>query len=384
MTKQTLPSSSAGRIALLLDHSDATEADLANLLSLPTGIAVRDVLSGMYGLSPSQLVAVADLLDVPVTVLTGQVPIDRHLGVSLRLGAVEAADVPAVALEYADKLLRYRALLDSWLGSRQSPLAGINVSTDGYYMRAGKETAQRVRDGLGLGEEPITDLVELVERLGFPVGFQPLPADVHGLTARDEREGAPSRAIIVSTCGPWTMQRFTLAHEMCHALYDDEGQVIVDRVDVPEVLPELRAESFARYLLLPVQALAVEVRQGRKAGMSWDVLTARLMIRWGVSRLAVLRAIVSDGLADEADLASVRDSLIDDLMAKAGLTEQWRDLSAGQKEASGSPWLVDRAVEAYGNGLVGVHVVAELLGQDAETTERQLADEGWTAPPPKS
>lgn len=384
MAEQALPSSSAGRIALLLDHSGATEADLAGVLGLPTGITVRDVLSGHYELSPSELVAVADMLDVPVTVLTGQIPMNRHLGISLRLGAVDAADVPVAALEYADKMLRYRALLDSWLGSPQSPLTGINMSTDGYYMRAGKESAQRVRDGLSLGEEPITDLVGLVERLGFPVAFQPLPAGVHGLTVRDEREGAPSRAIVISTCDLWTRQRFTLAHEMCHALYDDEGQVIIDRVDVPEILPELRAESFARHLLLPVKALAVEVRQGLTAGMTWEVLIARLMIRWGLSRLAVVRAIVNDGLASEDDLRSVRTSRIDDLMAKARLTEQWRTLSSGQKEASGSPWLVDRAVHAFGNGLVGVQVIAELLGQDVETTERQLAKEGWITPPESS
>src|SRR5258707_697408 len=112
----TLASSPAGRIALLLGSSPISDAELAEVLELPSGITVSEVLSGAHKLTATDLAAVADLLDVPVTVLTGQVPIDRHLGVSLRLGPVTAPDVPTVALEYADKLLGYRALLDSWFG----------------------------------------------------------------------------------------------------------------------------------------------------------------------------------------------------------------------------------------------------------------------------
>src|SRR6516225_640600 len=137
---------------------------------------------------------------------------DGHLSITLRLDAVDAADATTEALQYADKLLGYRALLDSWLGSVRSPLAEIGMSTDSYFMRAGQKSAQRVRDGLRIGEDPIPDLVGLIERLGFPVAFLPLPDGVHGLNVRDEREGIPTRVIIVSALGPWTQQRYTLAH----------------------------------------------------------------------------------------------------------------------------------------------------------------------------
>ena len=377
MTRQALPSSPAGRIELLLHHSGVSEAELARALYLPAGVSVDDVLAGDSQLSATDLVAVAELLDVPVTVLNGQVPINRHLGVSLRLGTVDAPDVPVDALEYADRMLRYRGLLDSWLGAWHSPLAGVGMSTDKYYVRAGRESAQRVRDGLQLGEEPIADLVGLAERLGFPVAFRPLPEDMHGLTVLDEREGVATRVIIVSTWGPWTMQRYTIAHELSHALYMDAGQVIVDLVDIPERLPELRAESFARHLLLPSAALGREVRQARQEGSSWEVLTARLMVRWGMSRQAIARALEDDHLASAEETAAIRSRRVDDLMANAGLSEQWQALCAGQSEPSGSPWLVSRALEAYSRGWVGAHVVADLLEQDIETTRDQLVAQGW-------
>jgi hypothetical protein len=380
MTDHTLPSSPVGRIELLLGHSDVSRAELARVVALPDDVTVDDVLAGNYPLSPTDLVAVADLLDVPVNVLTGQVPMDRHLGVSLRLGSVEAADVPTEALQYADTLLGYRALLDSWLGALRSPLAEVSMSTDSLYVRAGQKSAQRVRDGLQLGEDPILDLVGLTESLGFPVAFRPLPEGLHGLNVRDEREGTPTRLIMVSTLGPWTLQRYTLAHELSHALYDDAGQVIVDLVEVPDRLPELRAECFARHLLLPAEALARDVWQAQKEGVSQEVLTARLMVRWGMSKQAVLRALQNDQLAGPDETAAVRGRPVDQLMAAASLTERWQALSAGQSDPCGSPWLVSRALEAYHHGWVGAHVVADLLGQDLEITERQLLEQGWADP----
>ncbi len=88
MTGQTLPSSPADRIALLLAASDVTE-DGWRRRSVCLRVSVLTPSSGDQELSPSDLVVAADLLDVPVTVLSGHVPLDRHLGVSLRLGTVE-------------------------------------------------------------------------------------------------------------------------------------------------------------------------------------------------------------------------------------------------------------------------------------------------------
>lgn len=377
MTRRTLPSSPAGRIELLLRHSGVSEAQLARALDLPVEVSVEDVLAGDHQLSATDLVAVAELLDVPVTVLSGQVPINGHLGVSLRLGTVEALDVPADALEYADRMLRYRGLLDSWLGAWRSPLAGVGMSTDSFYVRAGRESAQRVRDGLRLGEEPIADLVELAEGLGFPVTFRLLPEGMYGLNVLDEREGVPTRLIVVSTRGPWTLQRYTIAHELGHALYNDAGQVIVDLVEIPERLPEVRADSFARHLLLPSAALEREVTQARREGLALETLTAQLMVRWGMSRQAIMRTLEDDQLATATETAVIRSRRVADLMAEAGLTEQWQALCVGQSEPSGSPWLVNRALEAYSHGWVGAHVVADLLDQDVETTKHQLAVQGW-------
>ena len=147
MTTRTLPSSPAGRIGLLLRHSGVSGAQLARVLDLPVEVSVDDVLAGRYQLSAADLVAVAELLDVPPTVLSGEVPINRHLGVSLRLGTVEASDVPADALEYADRMLRYRGLLDSWLGAWHSPLLARRAAVCPQPRGTSRARAAAVREG---------------------------------------------------------------------------------------------------------------------------------------------------------------------------------------------------------------------------------------------
>jgi len=373
----TAAASLSGRIADLMARADVGVEELRVALMLPDEAAVSDVLAGGRVLEPTELAVVADLLDVPLTVLSGQVPMDGHLGVSLRLGLDAGAGVPAAALEDADLMLRSASLLNSLLGVAESPLADVGMSTDRFALNAGLVSAGRVRRVLGLGDGPVEDLVGLVEGLGYPVGFRRLPDGVHGLNVLDSRGGVPVRVIVVSTERPWTVQRFTLAHELCHALYGDAGQVIVDRLEVPDNrLAEVRAEAFARGLLLPTGPLHADVERMLAGRRAWTDIVAGLMVKWGVSRDATLRALVDDRLASEGALNRARMARVGDLMEGAGLGARWAALSAGEHDESGSPMLVDRAVEAYGRGLVDARVVAELLGRSRDSVEEMLTVRG--------
>src|SRR5260370_36355003 len=175
----------------------------------------------------------------------------------------------------------------------------MGVDRSGLYTEAGRRTAGKVRDALELGDGPIADLVGLVEGCGMPIAFQPLPENLHGINVRDEQDGRVLRAIVVSSGDYWTRQRFTLGHELCHGLYDDEGQVIADRVEGPDTLPELRAESFARHLLQPARAVAQEVRAARDARGRPAALVARLMTTYRVSRAVVVKALGEYGPVDD-------------------------------------------------------------------------------------
>ncbi|MEV6979926.1 ImmA/IrrE family metallo-endopeptidase [Sphaerisporangium sp. NPDC051017] len=339
-----------------------------------------NLLKGGGGkLSLSDLVTAADILDVPVTYLTGQSSGEGNLAVSLRLGQAQESGVPVQALQYADMLLRQLRLLDLWQGPQLSVLDGLGLDHSHMRKEAGQRSAGKVRDALALGDQPIHDLVQLVEDCAIPVAFQPLPENIHGINVRDERGGEVRRVIIVNACDYWTRQRFTLAHELCHGLYDDDGQIIINEVTPPDTLPEVRAESFARYLLLPSEALASEVKVARTEQIQPAEFTARLMLTYGVSRHVVFKALVEDGHVPAGDtrFAILEKESIKIQMARAGLDSKWDELCERQHEPSGSPRLVERAVRAYGEGLVDIAIVAELLGEDKDSVAQRLAEAGW-------
>lgn len=365
----------ARRIQRLADRAPMATERLVAALDLPRDQPLLDGLLAR-NLSLSDLVTAADILDVPVTVLAGQVPVEQDLGVSLRLG-VAPATAPREALQVAEKLLKHQALLDSWTGPAPSDLS-VTVSRHGHYVTAGRETALRLRDEQELGDGPITDLAALVELSHVPVVYEPLPQGFCGLNVRYDDNGRAYRAIVVNCNDYWPRQRYTLAHELCHGLYDDPGHVIVDLIDVPEKdLVELRAETFARHLLLPSEAVQREMADARRAREPLAVTVPRLMLTYGISRAALLNALLADQAITDAEAAPFRSANVDLMMERAGLSEPWRAMCVDQHLPTGSRWLVGRAAEAYANGWIDISVMADLMGEDGESAQRRLAETGW-------
>lgn len=379
----TDPTSSAGaRIAALIESSGATAEDVAAGMLLPPEVGLAEVLDGSYEPSLSEIVAAADVLRVPAAVLLGDLPVEGHLGVSLRLGRISGAEALAGPLAYANRMLDHRSLLDSWLGAAEAPLrdllSRVMLSRHRFGKRAGAESADRIRAVLGVGdEEPVGDLTELLEQFGIPVAFLPLPEGVHGLNVRDLRSGGPDRVVLVSSADVWAKQRYTLAHEFCHALYDDEDQLIVDRAEEPVAEPEWRAEAFARHMLLPRRAVLAAVRNAGSRPNRWRSVTARLMSQYGISRDATVIALAEDGGVPDEELDQVRYARVDDLMAEAGLLDAWRTFNEGQHDETGSQSLVARAAQAYGNGWIRPELVADLMRVEVAQAEQALADAGW-------
>jgi Zn-dependent peptidase ImmA (M78 family) len=363
---------------LLHNAPPSTFAELETALLLPDGVSLVDVLEDRYHAPLGDLVAAAEILDVPLSVLTGQTSAQSDLLVSTRLGYALGHKIPITVVEYVGKLSRQAELLDSWLGEMPNKLKGLPLSRDAHFISAGKLSAQRVRDALGLGNDPIGDLVSLVEDSGLPVCFRRLPSGVRGLNVLQQSSGGPPRRVIVIAADePWTAQRFTLAHELCHGLYDDQGQVIVDDVDTPDTLPELRAEAFARHLLVPTESLRLELLKSQwRASQPEFVLY--LMVSYGISRDATVRALQSDGLIDAKDAEDLRGCNVTQLVAQSSYEAKWARLSAEEGVESGSPVLVQRALEAYEQGFVDAQVVADLLDQSLEETKSELTRQGWT------
>jgi len=200
------------------------------------------------------------------------------------VGIAEAAWV-------ASTQLRLEALLG--LAPRD---VGLEKSPDfGGYGRppyaCGYDLAAQTRDRLQLGDDRLPlSLRELCEEtLGIPVIQSELGPDIAGITVELGRQ----RAIVLNLDGQnrnVLVRRATIAHELCHLLYDPSPQLDALRVDSYQELDrhtheirdpvEQRANAFAIELIAPRPAV-VQRYQATVDDPVWEV-----MDHFGISHTA--------------------------------------------------------------------------------------------------
>lgn len=136
-----------------------------------------------------------------------------------------------------------------------------------------QEIARAVRDELGLGREPLQDLVAILEDAGVLVLRWPLDTVQVDAIASWQEESVP--VILIGEHVPADRQRFTMAHELGHAVMHE---------DAAEKEQEAEADAFAAEFLAP----ASEVKKEWPRGSDLDALLL-LKRRWGISLAALVR-----------------------------------------------------------------------------------------------
>ncbi|MEH0843643.1 ImmA/IrrE family metallo-endopeptidase [Micromonospora sp. CPCC 205711] len=330
---------------------------------------------------------------IPVPVLAGLVDPASSTGVALRAGTLASpGEATGAAQRRGIELVETSRLICSWLGAdwaeRASRLerARSVVSREAFPPNAGMYAAQQVRAMLArlkliAKDEPIGDLVALVESLGIPVELRDdLPEDVHGLTIHDQSLGAWDCAILIRVQDFWVRQRYTLAHELCHVFYRDSGLVFVNDEHVPESTKseEIRAEAFARHFLAPsLEARKIWTSHIKGSGGDANKALCEFMLHFGISRQATLRLLRTERLVDGGLLRELEQDSVWNRMQSAGLGPIWAELVEEQSVASASVWLVESALHLYEEGLVPASVVASALGQPEDKVREELKLQGW-------
>jgi len=156
----------------------------------------------------------------------------------------------------------------------------IPLPPDGYVTP--EEVAQQVRIDLAVPPGPVRDLVAVLEDAGIAMVRRDL-----GSAKIDALMSWPpdSRPIVLlGTRAPGDRQRFSVAHEMGHAVMHE----------LPTDDQEAEADRFAAELLMPRADIAPQLRDVTVAKL------ARLKQEWSVSMAALLRRA--------RDLAQISDS----------------------------------------------------------------------------
>lgn len=140
------------------------------------------------------------------------------------------------------------------------------------------------------------DVIQIAERLGFPVLFRPTWSLLGATVIVDER----TKGILVTTRRSLGVQRFTLAHELGHILLNHESHFDVEPelgllLWVARSEEEQDANSFASELLTPRDLiLSTAVRHGWGPGdLSRSSSLYQLSLRLGVSFEAMCWSLVS-------------------------------------------------------------------------------------------
>ncbi|MEV4335477.1 ImmA/IrrE family metallo-endopeptidase [Streptomyces sp. NPDC049590] len=326
------------------------------------------LLSAFFGVAPGLL-------------LQGDEP---SMGVSLRLGTVEGIHDVSDAVSHATQLLATDRLTREWGCTRPiidvTSFAPSKIWHDRY---AGERTAARLRAYLDFSEtEPIEDLTGLVESLGIPVEYRKLPDQVHGISIPEKWGDRVSWVVIVNSNDVWSRQRFTLAHELCHVLQNDPGQVIVDRAKMQDLRPERIANSFARHFLLPEEAISAKLEEFGEISTDAQAaaLVAAIILTYGVSRDATMIAL---GEVAEDDIAAplmefCQTTPVGELMRISGNSAVWEELNSTRGESFPSERLSQQVLDAYAEQLVSLQAVADVIADGSvEDARLQLREAGW-------
>lgn len=235
----------------------------------------------------------------------------------------------------------------------------------------GRTAAARFRQDHRLGVQPMGDLVAVIEQAtGIDVAVLDVGPDEHGLTMRDPERNAVFIGV-AGTRNPMR-QRSTLAHELGHVLFEDwadnDAGNWSDRTH-----EEIRADAFARHLLVPVDGLRAFLGSRERVTQSnLSAVVQRFLVSPAVAAIALQQARYIDAATKQEwmELSAPQ------LAVRFGWSDQYRALQADSDQRRAPQRLLARAIKGYAEGVVPAQAIATLRGIALEATKAELREAG--------
>lgn len=236
---------------------------------------------------------------------------------------------------------------------------------------AGHASAISYRERHDLGTQPLPDLVALIEATqDVDVAVLDAAADEHGMTVYDPDRGVVMMAV-AQTANPMR-QRSSLAHELGHLVFKDYGRSSTRSKWGERSQPEIRADVFARHLLVPLDAVA-KLTEDRP--MTESDLSA-LVQRFRASPAIVAIQLHAAHVIDTRTKAAWSAISTPTLAARYGWTDHYRALQAGSNSRRAPRRLLARATNGYIAGVLSLQAIARLRGVSEHVVEQDFAEAG--------
>lgn len=236
----------------------------------------------------------------------------------------------------------------------------------------GRRGAEWFRERHHLGQQPLADLITTVEQAcDADVAILADGDDAHGLTVRH----AGTTIIGVARCRHPMRQRSTIAHELAHVHFDDLRRAGSDRRWDTRDPEEIRADAFARHLLLPVAAVKTR-SHGRIVD---EQMLSDLVQSFGASPAIVAIQMREAGLIDHDLCRGWSAMTTAGLATRFGWAAQYKAMTVDADTLRPPQRLLTRATRAYAEGVVSVATVARLNNsRDVAATQKELTEAGVT------
>lgn len=237
---------------------------------------------------------------------------------------------------------------------------------------AAQAAAADVRRKLDLGHGPAPDMLAIAERLGCPVVMRDFP-NAEFLAMYVPRP--IGMALINSSRNDRsTRQRFTLAHEIFHHLFDRANRRVSVDFDLFAQRRDQLANIFAAHFLAPREGVETELTR-RFGAVRADSAEAAYAIAYvfGMSFEAACYHLTNLGLSSPQATAKWRELRRHDLAAKLGLLPEQRQNEAERLQQRWPPEFIQRLRFALEARLIDSAQLRRHLREDPAAAEQVLA-----------
>ena len=292
------------RIRLLRERRGMTQQELAERAGFSAHQIVSQIERGQRELKASELFRIARVLHVDLESLGGAVP----SGVPVVLWRKRPeGDWGGSEPELVERCRRYRNVL-TVIGDRPGhDLPKVEVDVAHLDCGVAEKAAQDFARRIGPCSDLASSLAEILEaQFGVQVWFVDMGEQGGSAACSIGDFGA---AVFVNSLDPPWRRNFDLAHEVFHLLtWDSLGPEVVSTDDTVWRRCERLADTFAANLLLPADAVSIEVdhRRGDKGEIAWMDLID-IARRFGVSTEALLWRLKSLRRISEAQVLELKE-----------------------------------------------------------------------------
>jgi Zn-dependent peptidase ImmA (M78 family)/transcriptional regulator with XRE-family HTH domain len=166
--------------------------------------------------------------------------------------------------------------------------------------------AEKTRRHFDLGVAPLPDLRGFLEAQGFKVFAVPLGCGEDALSGLFFRHPDLGPIVALNADQAYTRRPFTMAHELAHALFHYDREVVLCRSNDPRPLEQF-ADCFATFFLVPPEALYELLARNRWRRVTSPEQVVHLARYFGVSYNAMRWRLRDDGrLEAGGDASDVR------------------------------------------------------------------------------